>query len=173
MAGTVAMKRITYLTASAVLVFAGPLSAQQIKMTHRDFVAATGMWRSDTQPVKAEDPNSKVRIECDKNISLCAVAEGANLSDDGNMNLFTRLDVTPVHYTILHWDTSGLVAQTSARDCVTDKLVIDFRSKTVTMIQTPKGGNSDEDNEFCKVFTKTVTSHLVRSSGERRAGNGE
>jgi len=173
MAGTIAMKRITSLVAGAMLASAVPVSAQQIKMMHHDFVAATGMWKSDTQPVKAEDPNNKVRIECDKNISLCAVAEGANLSDDGNMNLFTRLDVTPVHYTILHWDTSGLVAQTSARDCVTDKLVIDFRSKTVTMIQTPKGSNSDEDNEFCRVFTKTITSHLVRSVGEKRAGNGE
>jgi len=55
-----------------------------------------------------------------------------------------------------------LVAQTSARDCVTDKLVIDFKTKSVTMIQTPKGSKSDEDNEFCRVFTKTVTSRLVR-----------
>ena len=51
------------------------------------------------------------------------------------------------------------MAQTSDRDCVKAKLVIDFRAKSVTMIETPKGG--DEDNEFCKVFTKTVTSHLV------------
>jgi hypothetical protein len=78
------------------------------------------------------------------------------------MNLFTRLDVTPVHYTITRWDATGLVAQTSARDCVTDKLVIDFKTKSVTMIQTPKGSKSDEDNEFCRVFTKTVTSRLVR-----------
>jgi hypothetical protein len=105
-----------------------------------------------------------VRIECDKNISLCAVAEGPNLfaANEGNMNLFTRLDVTPVHYTITRWDATGLVAQTSARDCVTDKLVIDFKTKSVTMIQTPKGSKSDEDNEFCRVFTKTVTSRLVR-----------
>jgi len=40
--------------------------------------------------------------------------------------------------------------------------VIDFRTKSVTMIQTPKGSKSNEDNEFCRVFTKTVTSRLVK-----------
>jgi hypothetical protein len=156
------MKR-TMILAGVVLLFAAAMQAQQIKVTGRGFVAATGKWKSDSEPLKPEDPASSVRIECDKNISLCAVAEGTNLSVPDDGNLFTRLDVTPVHYTILHWDASGLVAQTTARDCVKDKLVIDFRAKSVTMIQTPKGSNGDEDNEFCKVFTKTITSHLVRT----------
>jgi hypothetical protein len=156
------MRQVLTIVAAA-LVFAAAASAQQIKMTNHNFVAATGKWKTDSEVPKPEDPAAKVRIECDKNIALCAVAEGTNLLvDDSNTNLFTRLDVTPVHYTILHWDASGLVAQTTARDCVTDRLVIDFRSKSVTMIQIPKSNGSDEDNEFCKVFTKTVTSHLVR-----------
>src|SRR5262245_27491242 len=127
------MKQITTL-AAAVLVFTPSVSAQaqQVKITNRTYVAASGKWKSDTAPMKPDDPNSKVRIECDKNISLCAVAEGPNLfaANEGNMNLFTRLDVTPVHYTIMRWDSNGLMAQTSARDCVTDKLIIDFRRKT-------------------------------------------
>jgi hypothetical protein len=159
------MRQITTL-AVTVLVMAPLVSAQaqQVKITNRSYVAASGKWKSDTASMKPDDPKSKVRIECDKNISLCAVAEGPNLfaSNEGNMNLFTRLDVTPVHYTITRWDSAGLVAQTSARDCVTDKLVIDFRTKSVTMIQTPKGSKSNEDNEFCRVFTKTVTSRLVK-----------
>jgi hypothetical protein len=57
-----------------------------------------------------------------------------------------------------------LVAQTSARDCVMEKLVIDFKTKSVTMTEVPKGKGSGEDNEFCSVFTKTVTSRLVRSN---------
>ena len=40
--------------------------------------------------------------------------------------------------------------------------MIDFRTKAVTMIQTPKGSKGGEDNEFCRVFTKTVTSRLVK-----------
>lgn len=156
------------LTAAGAVWASAEVQAQQIKITNRNYVAASGKWKSDTEAAKPEDRDSKVRIECDKNISLCAVAEGANLSpDEGNANLFTRLDVSPVHYTILHWDAMGLVAQTSARDCVTDKLVIDFRAKSVTMIQTPKGNNSDEDNEFCRVFTKTVTSHLVKPTSAK------
>ncbi len=159
------MKRAMTLVA-VTLIFAAAASAQQIKVTNRGYVAASGKWKSDSETMKPEDPAMKVRIECDKNIALCAVAEGTNLfADDGN--LFTRLDVTPVHYTILHWDASGLVAQTTARDCVKDRLVIDFRAKSVTMIQTPKGNASDEDNEFCKVFTKTITSHLVKQSGDK------
>jgi len=159
------MKRTMTLVA-AMLMFAAAASAQQIKVTNHGYVAASGRWKSDSETMKPEDPATKVRIECDKNIALCAVAEGTNLfADDGN--LFTRLDVTPVHYTILHWDASGLVAQTTARDCVKDRLVIDFRAKSVTMIQTPKGNGSDEDNEFCKVFTKTVTSHLVKQSSDK------
>jgi hypothetical protein len=159
-----AMKR-TMTVAGAVaatLAFAATTGAQQLRVTNRSFVEATGKWKSDSESAKPEDPAAKVRIECDKNISLCAVAEGTNLTvaDDGN--LFTRLDVSPMHFTILHWDASGLIAQTTAKDCVKDRLVIDFRSKSVTMIQTPKGSSSDEDNEFCKVFTKTITSHLVR-----------
>jgi hypothetical protein len=154
------MKQIMILVGVA-LVFAAPAFAQHIKINSRSYVEALGKWKSDTEPMKPEDPANKVLIECDKNIALCAVAEGENvIASEGN--LFTRLDVTPVHFTILHWDASGLVAQTSARDCVRDKLVIDFKTKSVTMIQTPKGNNGDEDNEFCKVFTKTVTSHLVR-----------
>jgi hypothetical protein len=157
------MKRTMTLVA-ATLVFAAAALAQQMKVTNHSYVAASGKWKSDSESMKPEDPAAKVRIECDKNIALCAVAEGTNLTvaDDGN--LFTRLDVTPVHFTILHWDASGLVAQTTARDCVTDRLVIDFRSKSVTMIQRPKGNSSDEDNEFCKVFTKTITSHLVKQA---------
>jgi hypothetical protein len=157
------MKRTMTLVAAA-LVFSAAALAQQMKVTNHSYVAASGKWKSDSESMKPEDPAAKVRIECDKNIALCAVAEGTNLTvaDDGN--LFTRLDVTPVHFTILHWDASGLVAQTTARDCVTDRLVIDFRSKSVTMIQRPKGNSSDEDNEFCKVFTKTITSHLVKQA---------
>jgi hypothetical protein len=156
------------LTAGASVWASAEVQAQQVKITNRNYVAASGKWKANTESAKPEDPAAKVRIECDKNIALCAVAEGANLApDEGNANLFTRLDLAPVHYTILHWDATGLVAQTSARDCVTDRLVIDFRSKSVTMIQTPKGNNSDEDNEFCRVFTKTITSHLVgRTSGK-------
>ncbi len=159
------MKRTMTLVA-ATLTLTGAALAQQIKVTNRSYVAASGKWKSDSALMKPEDPAAKVLIECDKNIALCAVAEGTNLfADDGN--LFTRLDVTPVHYTILHWDASGMVAQTTARDCVTDRLVIDFRAKSVTMIQTPKGNAGDEDNEFCKVFTKTVTSHLVKQSSDK------
>ena len=142
------------------LVCAGSACAQQIKIRDHNYVAATGKWKSDSALVKPADASAKVAIECDKNISLCAVAEGASLTGDGN--LFTRLDVNPVHYTILRWDSTGLVAQTSARDCVMGKLVIDFRTKSVTVTETPKSKGSGEDNEFCSVFTKTVTSRLVR-----------
>ena len=158
------MKETITLLVTAVLVFAAAAPAQEVKVTNHNYVAASGKWKSDSDTLKPPDPTAKVRIECDKNIALCAVAEGTNLfADDGN--LFTRLDVTPVHYTILHWDDSGLVAQTTARDCVNERLVIDFRTKSVTMIETPKGNRGDEDNEFCKVFTKTVTSHLVKQGG--------
>jgi hypothetical protein len=155
------MKHILTLLA-VTLVSAATASSQQIKITNHDYVAASGKWKSDSQMTKAVDPLAKVEIECDKKISLCAVAEGKNLQGDGN--LFTRLDVSPVHYTILRWDNKGLVAQTSARDCVMGKLVIDFRTKSVTMTEAPKTKGSGEDNEFCSVFTKTVTSRLVRSN---------
>jgi hypothetical protein len=145
------------------LVSGGTAFAQQIKITNHNYLAASGKWKSDSDMKKPVDPSAKVEIECDKKISLCAVAEGKNLQGEGN--LFTRLDVSPVHYTILRWDSNGLVAQTSARDCVIGKLVIDFKTKSVTMTEAPKGKNSGEDNEFCSVFTKTVTSRLVRSNG--------
>ena len=145
------------------LVSGGTAFAQQIKITNHNYLAASGKWKSDSDMKKPVDPTAKVEIECDKKISLCAVAEGKNLQGEGN--LFTRLDVSPVHYTILRWDSNGLVAQTSARDCVIGKLVIDFKTKSVTMTEAPKGKNSGEDNEFCSVFTKTVTSRLVRSNG--------
>ena len=154
--GGYGMKRtITLFT--AVLLCGGTGSAQQLKITKGNYLAASGQWKSDLEPAKPDEAPAKVRIECDKNISLCAVAQGANLAGDGS--LFARVDVNQVHYTILHWDQSGMVAQTAERDCVKARLVIDFRSKSVTLIETPKGG--DEDNEFCKVFSKTVTSHLV------------
>ncbi len=157
------MKQTLTLVA-LTLVFAATAASQQIKVTNHNYVAASGKWKSDSEMVKPKDPSAKVEIECDKNIALCAVAEGKNAPDAGDGNLFTRLDVTPVHYTIVRWDSTGLVAQTSARDCVVGKLVIDFRTKSVTMTESPKGKRSDEDNEFCSVFTKTVTSRLVRSN---------
>jgi len=157
------MKQMLTLVALS-LVLAATASPQQIKVTNHNYVAASGKWKSDSEMVKPKDPNAKVEIECDKNIALCAVEEGKNAPAPTDGNLFTRLDVTPVHYTIVRWDSTGLVAQTSARDCVMGKLVIDFRTKSVTMTETPKGKRSDEDNEFCSVFTKTVTSRLVRST---------
>jgi len=146
---------MTVLAATLVLVAAA--SAQQLKVTGRSYVAASGQWKSDADTAKVEEAAAKVKIECDKNIALCAVAEGTNLLGSGN--LFTRLDVTPVHYTILRWDNDGLVAQTLVKDCVTDRLVIDFRAKSVTMIETPKSGR--EEDEVCKTFSKIVTSRLV------------
>jgi hypothetical protein len=151
------MKRV--MTLAAALLFVGAASAQQLKVTGRAYVAASGQWKSDGDTGKAEESAAKVKIECDKNIALCAVAEGTNLLGSGN--LFTRLDVTPVHYTILRWDNDGLVAQTLVKDCVTDRLVIDFRAKSVTMIETPKSGR--EEDEACKTFSKIVTSRLVNA----------
>jgi hypothetical protein len=151
------MKRA--MTLAAALAFVGVASAQQLKVTGRTYVAASGQWKSDGDTAKVEEGAAKVKIECDKNIALCAVAEGTNLLGSGN--LFTRLDVTPVHYTILRWDNDGLVAQTLTKDCVTDRLVIDFRAKSVTMIETPKSGR--EENEACKTFSKIVTSRLVNA----------
>jgi|HubBroStandDraft_6_1064221.scaffolds.fasta_scaffold754135_1 hypothetical protein len=147
------------MTLAAALVFVGVASAQQLKVTGRAYVAASGQWKSDGDMGKVEEAGAKVKIECDKNIALCAVAEGTNLLGSGN--LFTRLDVTPVHYTILRWDNDGLVAQTLVKDCVTDRLVIDFRAKSVTMIETPKSGR--EENEACRTFSKIVTSRLVNA----------
>jgi hypothetical protein len=154
------MKRtIALLAASLLFVAAAP--AQQLKVTGHTYVAASGQWKSDADAAKSEDPAARVKIECDKNISLCAVAEGTNLLGSGN--LFTRLDLSPVHYTILRWDNAGLVAQTFANDCVTDRLVIDFRAKSVTLTATPKSGT--EENEACKSFDRIVTSRLVNASG--------
>ena len=148
--------------ATVALACTAPASAQQIKTSRRNYLAASGQWKIEPEPeiLKAEDA-PKVQIECDKNISLCAVAEGVSAQGDGN--LFTRLDVTPVHYNVLRWDNVVLVAETSARVCVNTRLVIDLRAKTVTMIETPKGG--DDDNEFCHVYSRTVTSRLVSSGG--------
>src|ERR1700730_1826597 len=158
--GAITMKRAMALLV-AVLIFVGAASAQQLKVSGRTYVTASGQWKSDSETPKPEDAAAKVKIECDKNIALCAVAEGTNLLGAGN--LFTRLDVSPVHYMVLRWDNEGLVAQTLARDCVTDRLVIDFRAKSVTMIETPKSGS--QENEACKNFGKIVTSRLVTSGG--------
>ena len=149
------------------LAVAGSVRGQQVKITNGTYVAASGRWKSDSVNVKPGDASAsaQVSIECDKKISLCAVVEG-KLPPGNYGNLFTRLDVNPIHYTITKWDAAGLVAQTSARDCVTGKLTITFKTKSVTMTEMPKGKGSEEDNEFCRVFTKTVTSRLVRADSK-------
>jgi hypothetical protein len=158
------MKQTLTLVA-LIFAVAGSVRGQQVKITNHNYVAASGRWKSDSANVKPGDASSQVEIECDKKISLCAVVEG-KLPPGTYGNLFTRLDVSPVHYTITKWDASGLVAQTSARDCVTGKLTIDFKTRSVTMTEMPKGSGSEEDNEFCRVFTKTVTSRLVRADSK-------
>ena len=158
------MKQTLTLVALLFAV-AGSVCGQQVKITNGTYVAASGRWKSDSANVKPGDASSQVEIECDKKISLCAVV-GGKLPPGNYGNLFTRLDVSPVHYTIIKWDASGLVAQTSARDCVTGKLTITFKTKSVTMTEMPKGSGSEEDNEFCRVFTKTVTSRLVRADSK-------
>ena len=160
----VEMKRVLILV-GVMLVTAGGVCGQQVKITNHNYVAASGRWKSDSANVKPGDASAQVEIECDKKISLCAVVEG-KLPPGNYGNLFTRLDVNPIHYTITKWDATGLVAQTSARDCVTGKLTIDFRTKSVMMTEAPKGKGSDEDNEFCRVFTKTVTSRLVKADSK-------
>ncbi len=160
------MKQTLTLMALLLVVAAGA-RGQTIKVTNHNYVAASGRWKSDSAMVKPGDAASQVEIECDKKISLCAVVEG-KIPGGAYGNLFTRLDVNPVHYTIVKWDATGLVAQTSARDCVMGRLTIDFKTKSVTMTEVPKGktSDSDEDNEFCRVFTKTVTSRLVRADSK-------
>lgn len=160
------MKRTLIFTVMLFAV-AGSVRGQQVKITKGTYVAASGRWKSDSANVKPGDASasSQVEIECDKKISLCAVVEG-KLPPGNYGNLFTRLDVNPIHYTITKWDATGLVAQTSARDCVTGKLTIRFKTKSVTMTEMPKGKGSEEDNEFCRVFTKTVTSRLVRADSK-------
>src|SRR5271154_4461705 len=96
-----------------IVVFAAGARGQTIKITNQNYVAASGRWKSDAAVVKPGDGASQVEIECDKKISLCAVVEG-KIPGGGYGNLFTRLDVSPVHYTIVKWDAMGLVAQTSA-----------------------------------------------------------
>jgi hypothetical protein len=162
--GRVGMKKTLTLIV-LMLAVAGGVRGQQVKITNGTYVAASGRWKSDSANVKPGDASSQVEIECDKKISLCAVVEG-KLPPGNYGNLFTRLDVNPIHYTITKWDATGLVAQTSARDCVTGKLTITFKTKSVTMTEMPKGNKSDEDNEFCRVFTKTVTSRLVRADSK-------
>jgi hypothetical protein len=158
------MKR-TLILMAVMFVVAGSVRGQQVKITNGTYVAASGRWKSDSANVKPGDASAQVEIECDKKISLCAVVEG-KLPPGNYGNLFTRLDVNPIHYTITKWDASGLVAQTSARDCVTGKLTITFKTKSVTMTEMPKAKGSEEDNEFCRVFTKTVTSRLVRADSK-------
>jgi hypothetical protein len=153
------MKRPVLLIA-VVAALGAAASAQQIKVAKGGYVAASGQWKNDGSSPAPQEPSAKVRIECDKRIALCAVAEGADLSGDGN--LFTRLDIRPEHYVILRWDSTGVVAEFNARDCVNTRLVIDFRTKSVTRTETRKGGS--EDNEFCNVFSKRVTSRLVNAA---------
>jgi hypothetical protein len=155
----------TLILVALLFAVAGSVSAQQVKITNGTYVAASGRWKSDSVNVKPGDASAQVEIECDKKISLCAVVEG-KLPPGNYGNLFTRLDVNPIHYTITKWDASGLVAQTSARDCVMGKITITFKTKSVTMTEMPKGKGSEEDNEFCRVFTKTVTSRLVRADSK-------
>jgi hypothetical protein len=157
--------RQTLILIALLFAVGGSVCAQQVKITNGTYVAASGRWKSDSANVKPGDASAQVEIECDKKISLCAVVEG-KLPPGNYGNLFTRLDVNPLHYTITKWDAAGLVAQTSARDCVTGKLTITFKTKTVTLTEMPKGKTSDEDNEFCRVFTKTVTSRLVRADSK-------
>jgi hypothetical protein len=155
----------TLILLALLCAVAGSVFGQQVKITAGSYVAASGRWKSDSANVKPGDASAQVEIECDKKISLCAVVEG-KLPPGSYGNLFTRLDVNPIHYTITKWDAAGLVAQTSARDCVTGKLTINFKTKTVTLTEMPKGKGSEEDNEFCRVFTKTVTSRLVRADSK-------
>ncbi len=160
------MTRLQAVALSCALLWSMNASAQQIRVTRRNYLAASGQWRAHPEPdiVKTES-SPTVQIECDKNISLCAIAEGAAPVSDGN--LFTRLDVTPVHYTVLRWDSSAVVAETSARACVNARLIIDLREKTITKVETPKGG--EDDNEFCRVYSHTITSRLV--GGAQNSGD--
>ena len=85
--------------ASACVLASAEAQAQQIKITNRNYVAASGKWKSDTESTKPEERDAKVQIECDKNIALCAVVEGTNLAPaDGNANaigLFPTITLIP------------------------------------------------------------------------------
>src|SRR5215470_8563964 len=79
-------------TLFGVLLLSGSAaSAQQLKVTKGNYLAASGRWKSDAELTKPEEAPPAVRIECDKNINLCAVAQGANVNLTGDGNLFTRL----------------------------------------------------------------------------------
>ncbi|PWT79014.1 MAG: hypothetical protein C5B59_00450 [Bacteroidetes bacterium] len=95
-------------------------------------------------------------VECYKKFGFCFQAEAYFLADQAWVNT-TTLD-------ILRWDDRELIAVDSSPPCQVNQIRFDFKTKQVSVTESPKGETKDP---FCK-DVKATTAYLGGVKDELR-----
>jgi hypothetical protein len=95
-------------------------------------------------------------VECYKKFGFCAQAEAYSLGGQAWVNT-TTLD-------ILRWDDHELIAVDSTPTCQVNQIRFDFKTKQVSVTESPKGETKDP---FCK-DVKATTAYLGGLKDELR-----
>ena len=117
-------------------------------------VSAVGRWKSTTGNAGDEVAFKHiVRIDCFEG-HTCVEATASILHGEPNIGI--------QHYEIVKRDESGLVAENSAPECVTTRLIINFQDRSVLAIDEPKTG-AKSFHDICqdKAINRTKTYQLV------------
>lgn len=108
------------------------------------WVEATGKWSDAGKDIGT----SSSHIECYKKFAFCFQAEAYSFGGQAWVNT-TTLD-------ILRWDQSELIAIDSTPTCQVNQIRFDFKTKQVSVTESPKGDTKDP---FCK-DVKATTAYL-------------
>ncbi|SPF42388.1 exported hypothetical protein [Candidatus Sulfotelmatobacter kueseliae] len=95
-------------------------------------------------------------VECYKKFGFCTEAEAYSLGGQAWVNV-TTLD-------ILRWDSQELIAVDSSPTCQVNQIRFDFKTKQVSVTESPKGETKDP---FCK-DVKPTTAYLGGLKDELR-----
>ena len=116
------------------------------------WVEATGKWSDAGKDIGTTSSH----VECYKKFAFCFQAEAYTLGGQAWVNT-TTLD-------ILRWDAYELIAVDSTPTCQVNQIRFDFKTKQVSITESPKGETKDP---FCKDL-KANTAYLGGLKDELR-----
>lgn len=146
-----------------LLPSAGLLCAQDAKpMFHAasGYVSASGKWKSSSGRA-ADEPAFKhvVEIQCRLDINECYEATAQIVAEEPQVILQS--------YSVIKWDTDGIIAENSSPICTINRLLINFEEGGVLAVDSPKndakGMPLGSGKDTCQLVAQTRSYKLVSS----------
>ena len=128
--------------------------AQKDSPTAINLFAVKGKWIA-ISPADQMAYKAVVQIDCFKDDGYCNEAAASVV--------LGKPDIFEEQYKIISWDNNGIVAENDDAQCLSNKLIFNFRDRSVVGIDAPKT-LPKEIEKICKIFDQTNIYILVKPS---------